>query len=136
MSITRIQRLHAGAGRRVVPDIGDYDDASPAWTESEHRADLPGSASIAGFWEGEPGWVRIDNWPYHEVCVVLAGRVAVEDADGERVEFGAGEAFVVPRGFEGVWHTLESTKKVFVGVDPYPETDADLSLASDTEGAR
>lgn len=136
MSITRIQRLEAGSGTLVVPDIGGYDRTSQAWTEAEHRAHLTDSASLAGFWEGEPGWVQIDNWPYHEVCIVLSGRVAIEDAEGKQVEFGAGEAFVVPRGFTGVWHTLESTRKIFVGVDPYPDVEASAVAASKTETAR
>lgn len=116
-TIDTIQRLSTHSGQRVVPTPDEYDDASPGWTEAEYRAALPGSDTIAGFWEGEPGWARIDSWPYHEVCVVLSGRVAVEDDRGECVEFGPGEPFVIPVGFSGVWHTLEPTQKVFVGVD-------------------
>lgn len=99
-----------------MPPLEDYDDASPGWRETEHRARLVGTASVAGFWEGDPGWVRIDNWPFNEVCVLLAGRVAIEDVHGERFEFGAGEGFVIPAGFRGIWHTLEPSEKYFVGV--------------------
>lgn len=115
-----IQALTKAAGRRVVPDLADYDGVSDGWSEAEYRAQLVDTRSVAGFWEGEPGWVAFDSWPYNEVCVIVSGRVAIEDQDGIRVEFGAGDAFTVPAGFRGVWHTLESTKKVFVGV----ETDA------------
>lgn len=118
MSIESLQTLSPQHGTKVVPGRPDYDDASPSWTEAEYRAHLGESASLAGFWEGEPGWVRIDEWPYHEVCVILSGRVAIEDAEGQRREFGDGEAFVVPRGFRGIWHTLAPTRKIFVGIDP------------------
>jgi len=119
MTIDRVQRLAKGQGTRVVPDPADYDSGmSEGWQEAEHRAALPDTASLAGFWEGEPGWVAFDSWPYHEVCVILRGRVAIEDEAGARLEFGAGEAFVVPAGFRGVWHTLEPTEKIFVGVVP------------------
>ncbi|WP_310741200.1 cupin domain-containing protein [Microbispora sp. H10670] len=60
--------------------------------------------------------MRIRHWPYDEVCVIQTGRVAIEDADGGRVEFGPGAAFLMPAGFDGRWHTLEPTCKIFVGV--------------------
>ena len=118
MSIESLQTLSPKHGTKIVPAPDDYDEVSHSWTEAEYRADLGGSASLAGFWEGTPGWVRIDEWPYHEVCVILSGRVAIEDAVGNRREFGEGEAFAVPRGFRGVWHTLAPTRKIFVGIDP------------------
>lgn len=118
MSVTAVQRLAEGVGTKVVPARGDYDDASEKWSEAEYRPTLHGTRSLAGYWTGEPGWVAIDEWPYNEVCVILDGRVAIEDADGERVEFGEGEAFLVPAGFRGTWHTLRPTRKVFVGIQP------------------
>jgi hypothetical protein len=117
MSVKPIQRLGIGLGTPIVPEATDYSDASSGWNEIEHRADLPGTQTIAGAWEGQPGWVVIKEWPYHEVCVILTGRVAIESTTGDRVEFGTGESFVVPKGFNGTWHTLEPTQKIFVGVD-------------------
>lgn len=116
VGVAEIQILAKGAGTRVVPTISDYDDSSTGWTEAEHRASVPVGA-IAGFWEGEPGWVRIDDWPYTEVCVILSGSVAIEDVTGARREFGPGESFVVPKGFTGIWRTLTPCEKVFVGID-------------------
>lgn len=116
MSITSIQRLGVGFGTPVIPNIDDYDESSSVWRETEHRAHLPGTQTVGGAWEGEPGWVAIHEWPYHEICVIMTGRVAVESSDGDRMEFGPGESFCVPKGFNGVWHTLEPTQKIFVGV--------------------
>lgn len=119
MTIDDVQRLAVGVGERVVPDLDSYDAGrSEHWVEAEYRAALPATDALVGAWEGEPGWVAFDEWPYHEVCVVLSGRVAIEDETGARAEFGAGEAFVVPAGFRGTWHTVESTRKIFVGITP------------------
>lgn len=116
MPIDQVQVLAPGEGTWVVPPASDYAEVTPDWREVEHRASLTGDCAIVGAWEGEPGSVRIPVWPYDEVCVIQSGRVAIEDDDGQRREFGAGEAFVVPAGFDGWWHTLEPTQKVFVGI--------------------
>lgn len=119
MTIDDVQRLACGTGERVVPDPESYDAGrSDVWVEAEYRATLADTDALVGAWEGEPGWVSFDEWPYHEVCVVLSGRVAIEDETGARAEFGAGEAFVVHAGFRGTWHTVESTRKIFVGITP------------------
>ncbi|MGA4992086.1 hypothetical protein [Nonomuraea bangladeshensis] len=55
-----------------------------------------------------------DGW--EESSIAPAGRVAIEDADGGRAEFGPGEAFLVPARFDGCRHTLGPTRKIFVGV--------------------
>ncbi|MDI2098314.1 cupin domain-containing protein [Ruicaihuangia caeni] len=99
-----------------VPDPASYDEVSDGWTETEYRADFGNSAVEGGYWTGSAGSVAFESWPYTELCVVLRGRVAVEDESGARREFGAGESFVIPQGFKGVWHTLEDTEKVFMGV--------------------
>lgn len=116
MSTRTIQRITKRDGTKTVPSVADYDDVSSVWVEAEYRARLVDTDSVAGFWEGEPGWVAFDCWPYNEVCVILRGRVAIETADGDRTEFAAGDAFTIPAGFRGVWHTLERTEKIFVGI--------------------
>lgn len=128
MSSPSVQRLTRAAGTKVVPALSDYDGVSSDWSEAEYRAHLADTGSVAGFWEGEPGWVAFDAWPYNEVCVILRGRVAIEPAGGELMEFGPGDAFTVPAGFRGVWHTLEPTEKIFVGV----VTDSAVRAASNS----
>lgn len=115
-TLADVQVLAPGLGTAVVPPTADYAEVSPGWREVEHRAALGVPGALAGAWEGAPGSVRIPVWPYHEVCVLLTGRVAVEDAAGARREFGPGESFLVPAGFDGWWHTLEPTRKIFVGI--------------------
>ena len=114
MGIEQIIRIAPGHGTSVVPDPADYASVSPGWKEVEHRGPRP-LDSLIGFWEGEPGSVALRPWPYPELCILLSGRVALVDEDGQRAEFGAGEAFFVPPSFSGTWETLEPTTKVFVG---------------------
>src|SRR5579863_487998 len=38
-------------------------------------------------------------------------RVRIESVTGERTELRAGDAFVVPAGFEGIWEVSEPCKK-------------------------
>jgi uncharacterized cupin superfamily protein len=44
--------------------------------------------------------------------------VALEDAAGRRWEFAAGEAFVVPAGFEGSWEVIEDCTKFYAIFEP------------------
>jgi uncharacterized cupin superfamily protein len=103
---------------RHIPSPTDYQDSSSAWTEAEYQyVDRASARVVAGFWTGEPGFVKIDSWAYTEVCSILSGKVAVVDPHGGRVEFGAGEAFTVPKGFAGTWVTLEAATKIFIAID-------------------
>jgi uncharacterized cupin superfamily protein len=108
-----------GAGiDRHIPSPADYQDSSPTWTEAEYQyVDRASGRVVAGFWTGEPGFVKIDAWAYTEVCSILSGKVAVVDHQGGRVEFGAGEAFTVPKGFAGTWVTVEAATKIFIAID-------------------
>lgn len=115
MTVDDIQIVSSTTGTAVVPGLDDYDAASETWSETEYRAHIPGE-SVAGYWTGEPGWVRMDDWPYTEVCVIRSGVVEIEDPTGARRRFGAGDSFVIPQGFGGVWHTVEACEKVFVGI--------------------
>lgn len=116
MQQLRVQDV-SDQGILVVPSPADYDSVSANWVEAEYR--IPGQieGALVGFWRGEPGSVSFDSWPYTEVCVVVSGRVGVESAEGELREYTGGQAFVVPRGFRGTWHTFEPTTKYFVGID-------------------
>jgi Sulfate permease family/EutQ-like cupin domain len=51
------------------------------------------------------------------VCVMLSRRVALVDDAGQRREFGAGEAFFVPRGAMYTWETIEPSEKIFIRYD-------------------
>jgi uncharacterized cupin superfamily protein len=43
----------------------------------------------------------------------VAGRARLTEAGGEAQDFGPGDAFVIPRGFEGTWETVEPVRKIY-----------------------
>ena len=65
---------------------------------------------FCGFWTSTSGKWRI-RYTEHEFCVLIEGRVRIESSGGERVELRAGDGFVVPAGFEGIWEVVEPCKK-------------------------
>ncbi|MFD2262022.1 cupin domain-containing protein [Lacibacterium aquatile] len=67
---------------------------------------------FCGVWTSTPGCWKI-SYTEEEFCVLLSGRARLTDADGTVTEFGPGDAFVIPSGFEGQWETLEPLKKLY-----------------------
>ena len=114
--IADVRVIEVGTGSAVVPEW-EPGTASLTWEETEWRSfGADELRPFGGAWEGRPGSLRLDDYPYDEVCVMLTGVVALVDADGERREFRAGEAFFVPKGFSGTWETVEPATKVFVAL--------------------
>jgi uncharacterized cupin superfamily protein len=117
MDIGAVKPLTADEARRYVPPLSDYKVASAGWRQAEYRHfEAPSPHVVVGFWTGAPGEITLDPWPYTEVCSILSGRVAIRDQEGGQLEFGAGEAFLVPRGFVGQWITVEPASKMFVAI--------------------
>ncbi|MEV7006145.1 cupin domain-containing protein [Streptosporangium sp. NPDC051022] len=117
-TVDDLRDIAVGLGTPVVP-VWPPGEASETWRETEWRSFSDDSgAFFGGGWEGEPGTLRLDPYPYDEVCVMIEGAVALVDVHGGRREFRAGDAFFVPRGFRGVWETLEPARKVFVAFAP------------------
>lgn len=115
-TIDAIADIHSSTLPGSTPPLDSYDHVSADWSEAEYRADLGNSAVEGGYWSGDEGSVSFNSWPYNELCIILSGRVAVEDHAGCRREWGAGQSFLIPQGFRGTWLTLEPTEKVFVGI--------------------
>jgi uncharacterized cupin superfamily protein len=70
-----------------------------------------------GLWEGTPGSWQV-AYTENEVCLLLAGRVRLTASSGEIAEFAAGEAFLVPAGFQGEFAVLESARKLYAIYQP------------------
>ena len=66
-----------------------------------------------GIWECEPGAWRV-RYTEEEYCRVVMGRSLLTSADGVVREVVAGDEFVIPRVFEGVWEVIERTRKIYV----------------------
>jgi len=78
------------------------------------RAALEDEANgfYTGVWEAEVGAWRV-AYEENELCVILAGRVRLTEDGGAPRDFGLGDAFVIPKGFKGVWETIEHCRKIY-----------------------
>jgi uncharacterized cupin superfamily protein len=70
----------------------------------------PTQQFFCGIWTSTAGKWRV-RYTEHEFCVIIEGRVRIESVTGEKHELRAGDAFVVPAGFEGIWEVTEPCKK-------------------------
>ncbi|MBL8383053.1 MAG: cupin domain-containing protein [Burkholderiales bacterium] len=75
-----------------------------------------------GVWECEPGAWRIDfpatpGRTREEFFHVLAGHIRLIRDDGAVTEVRAGEACVIPAGFQGVFEVVEPVRKYYVMID-------------------
>jgi hypothetical protein len=92
------------------------------WIEFES----PDGQFCVGLWTSETGEWKV-SYTEQEYCRILEGRSILTDASGSSQEFGPGDEFVVPAGFQGTWRVEEATRKRFVifeqGTKP-PASDA------------
>ena len=79
------------------------------------------AAFHCGIWEGDVGAWRV-RYTEHELCHMLAGRVRITGEDGTVREYAAGDSFVVPAGFRGVWEVIESARKLYAVYEPQTES--------------
>lgn len=70
-----------------------------------------------GRWTSTPGKWRV-RYTENELCVLTAGRITIESLTGQRESFAAGDAFVVPAGFEGTWIVHEECTKFYAIFEP------------------
>jgi uncharacterized protein len=89
---------------------------SPRQKISNHFSDAT-SQFFAGVWSSTRGKWRV-SYTENEFCHILAGRVAISDEGGGRVEFSAGDSFVIPAGFAGTWETIEDCRKLYAIFEP------------------
>ncbi|MEQ1123170.1 cupin domain-containing protein [Acinetobacter seifertii] len=116
LSIQDVTEIKLGTGFPVVPEWPEG-TASADWNETEfHNFSNPSKSLTGGTWSGEVGSLLLEEYPYHEICVMLSGHVALIDRQGGRKDFKAGEAFFVPKGFSGKWLTIEPSSKIFIAV--------------------
>jgi uncharacterized cupin superfamily protein len=91
--------------------IGSFDGAYKEATV--YRSGVYAGNRVA-FWESEAGGLRSFNYPKDEFIYVLEGSVVTTDANGAKHEFHAGDAFVLPKGWVGVWDMKDHFKKIIV----------------------
>lgn len=81
--------------------------------ETQMRFSGEDGSLLAGTWKSTPGkWIAFAD--RDEFCVLLTGHVKLISDDGTEQEFHKGDSFLIPNGFRGFWHVLETTTKHFV----------------------
>ncbi len=101
----------------VVPEEADVAPermvtSSPCHIRTWNHYTDPTEQFFAGIWSSGVGAFRV-SYSEEELCFLLEGRIRLTDSSGAAREFGPGNAFVIPAGFEGVWETLEPAKKIY-----------------------
>lgn len=103
----------AAAAEVSGPEPGRVVRGSPRFETFNHYTDATGQF-FSGVWSAGPGAWRVAYAPHEEeFCQLLEGEVLLTDPDGSQTRLSAGEAFVVPGGYEGVWENLTPVKKLY-----------------------
>jgi len=58
--------------------------------------------------------LELRDWPFEEFMYIIEGQVEITPKGGVPRIYGPGDAFVMPKGFNGTWKQLSSLKKMQV----------------------
>lgn len=118
--MTAIHMTLAGEGTERVPDPAIVLSGAPTsrlWP-AVNRA---GGALQCGQWVGQPGEMKVRPRAHHEMFTVISGLVELAGDDGVLTVVGPGEAAFIPKGWSGLWRTVELTQKTYVLIASDPE---------------
>jgi uncharacterized cupin superfamily protein len=74
---------------------------------------------LAGVWTCTPGTMKLTDYPFNEMAVIIEGRIIVTEEDSGTVqEFGPGESLAIRKGFRGTWTMPEPVLKRFAAEIP------------------
>jgi uncharacterized cupin superfamily protein len=99
-----------------LPDPQRKLSGDPRLTVWNHYAEAT-EQFFAGIWAATPGRWTV-RYTEHEFCHLLSGRVVITSDAGERLEFVAGDSFVVPAGFAGSWEVVTECRKLYAIFEP------------------
>lgn len=108
---------HDALAWEVVP-TAEGDPNPPGEEVVTFRA--PDGRFSVGLWRRAPETGPMEP-PYHEVAVIVEGRVEVTDEDGGVHVAGPGDVLITPKGSRATWRALSPVKKVWA---IYKEPDA------------
>jgi uncharacterized cupin superfamily protein len=115
---------HTTAGAERSPVAADRLIAGQPTQAVANAYSDPGEAFHCGVWEGDAGAWRV-RYTEHEFCHMLAGRVRIVGDDGSETIVAAGDSFVIPAGFSGIWDVLEPARKLYAVYEPTSEHSID-----------
>lgn len=81
--------------------------------EESHAGDVKVQV---GVWEAGEGKLFLEKFPFTEYVLMISGRVIVTEENGLSLTFTAGDTFVIPKGWNGVWDVRERMKKQIVRI--------------------
>jgi uncharacterized cupin superfamily protein len=93
--------------------VGDFDGA---YNEATVYKSAVNAGNRVAFWDSEAGGLRATSFPKDEFVYVLEGSVITTDANGTKHEFHPGDAFVLPKGWAGLWEMTAHFKKIIVNL--------------------
>lgn len=67
---------------------------------------------FSGVWASTSGKWNI-SYTEDEFCFLIAGKAILTDSEGHAEEINAGDAFVIPAGYQGSWETIGEAKKFY-----------------------
>lgn len=98
-----------------------FDAATPADADKRMTSKTwytdPTGAFKTGFWAAQPGRADI-HYTKDEMCVLIEGEVRLTDAAGHVETYVAGDTFMIPKGFKGVWETVRPVRKFYAIYNP------------------
>lgn len=72
-----------------------------------------------GVWEAGESKMKLTDYPFTEYVLMISGHLVITNDDGTVMEFRAGDTFVMPKGWTGIWEVREHMKKQMVQIgDP------------------
>jgi len=106
-------------GWQQFPDIAldhaELLDGTPVGLDHTYYS-RPDRGVKSGIWRCGPYTECYDDYPVDEFMIVLEGEVTLE-ADGFSETYAKGDAFLVPKGFRGVWKQTMPMLKFYVIVE-------------------
>jgi uncharacterized cupin superfamily protein len=89
---------YTGVDTKMSP--ASYDGSWKGHTEYDH---LGNGLSVA-LWASDPGTLKIDGYPYDEYALIIKGDLVITDAAHPKGHaFHAGDTFMIPKGWAGIW---------------------------------
>jgi len=67
---------------------------------------------FCGVWASTEGSWNL-NYTEDEFCYLISGRAVLTDVEGHEEILSAGDAFVIPAGYQGTWQTIGHAKKFY-----------------------